>query len=75
LAANFPVVTFRSTIAAVSTELSANSLEPIAFAAICVAVIVSLAIFAAVTFKLAIFAVVTAESASVAVTICPAVNG
>ena len=43
-----------------STALSANSLEPIASAAICVAVIVLFAIFAAVTFKSVIEAVTTA---------------
>ena len=56
-------------MAAVSTEASANSLEVIAFAAICVAVTVSLANFAPVIVASVIFTAVTALSASVAVTI------
>ena len=63
------VVTFKSVIAAVSTALSASSLEPIAFAAICVAVIVSFANFAPVIVASVIFTLVTALSAKDAVTI------
>ena len=73
--ANLPVVTFRSVIAAVSTALSASSLEPMAFAAICVAVIVSFANFAPVIVASVIFTFVTALSAKVAVRICPTDKG
>ena len=69
VAANLSVVTFKFVIAAVSTALSASSLEPIAFAAICVAVIVSFANFAPVIVASVIFTLVTALSARVAVTI------
>ena len=54
-----PSVTAELAIAAVSTALSANSLEPIALAAICVAVIVSSSILAAVTALACIAALAT----------------
>ena len=75
MAANLAVVTFKSVIAAVSTALSASSLEVIAFAAICVAVIVSFTNFAPDIVASVIFALVTALSARVAVTICPTDKG
>ena len=62
-----PSVTAELAIAAVSTALSANSLEPTALAAICVAVIVSSAILAAVTALLANFPVVIFKSVTFAV--------
>ena len=63
----FASVTAEVAIAAVSTALSANSLEPTALAAICVAVIVSSAILAAVTALLANFPVVIFKSKILAV--------